>query len=273
METGSEKDHRSRESGVLVYPVYSRRSRGLSLGINLFPDKKVCSFDCPYCEVFPFFSRSVFIHKNMEEELHAAIARAREQNISIKDICFSGNGEPSLSPHFCEALEKAFFIRNTAVPEAELVLITNGTGLLRKNLFEFLALKAQEGLKIWLKIDAGTEEWFGKINRPQSCDFSLLLDCIREFSAIAPFIAQTMICKVEGLPPPQQEEEAWVKLIKDLAVPGKLRLLQIYGKARPSPQDPLTEAVDTDFLEKRAGILRAALQTEKRSLIPVEVFP
>jgi histidinol dehydrogenase len=48
------ENHRSREAGCLVYPVYSRRSRGLSLGINLFPDRKVCSFDCPYCEVFPF---------------------------------------------------------------------------------------------------------------------------------------------------------------------------------------------------------------------------
>ena len=33
-----------------VYPVISRRSGGLSIGINLNPDK-VCNFDCVYCEV------------------------------------------------------------------------------------------------------------------------------------------------------------------------------------------------------------------------------
>lgn len=33
-----------------VYPVISRRSGGLSVGINLNPDK-VCNFDCVYCEV------------------------------------------------------------------------------------------------------------------------------------------------------------------------------------------------------------------------------
>src|ERR1700737_2677801 len=33
-----------------VYPVLSRRSRGISLGINLNPDK-VCNFDCIYCQV------------------------------------------------------------------------------------------------------------------------------------------------------------------------------------------------------------------------------
>ena len=38
----------------LIYPVVSRRSGGLSLGVDLFPDRKTCNFDCPYCEIFPF---------------------------------------------------------------------------------------------------------------------------------------------------------------------------------------------------------------------------
>ena len=33
-----------------VYPVLSRRSGGLSIGVNLNPDK-VCNFDCIYCQV------------------------------------------------------------------------------------------------------------------------------------------------------------------------------------------------------------------------------
>ena len=32
------------------YPVISRRSKGVSLGVNLNPNK-VCNFDCVYCEV------------------------------------------------------------------------------------------------------------------------------------------------------------------------------------------------------------------------------
>src|SRR5437762_13696496 len=31
-----------------VYPVISRRSKGLSIGVNLNPEK-VCNFDCIYC--------------------------------------------------------------------------------------------------------------------------------------------------------------------------------------------------------------------------------
>jgi len=29
-------NHRKREKGMIIYPVYSRRSAGLSIGINLF---------------------------------------------------------------------------------------------------------------------------------------------------------------------------------------------------------------------------------------------
>ena len=41
---------RSYRENLFVYPVLSRRARGLSIGINLNPDK-VCNFDCVYCQV------------------------------------------------------------------------------------------------------------------------------------------------------------------------------------------------------------------------------
>src|SRR5437868_7086142 len=39
---------RSWRENRYVYPVISRRSKGLSVGVNLNPDK-VCNFDCVYC--------------------------------------------------------------------------------------------------------------------------------------------------------------------------------------------------------------------------------
>ncbi|MEX0791938.1 MAG: radical SAM protein, partial [Pirellulaceae bacterium] len=38
------------EANKFVYPVLSRRSKGISLGVNLNPDKR-CNFDCIYCQV------------------------------------------------------------------------------------------------------------------------------------------------------------------------------------------------------------------------------
>jgi histidinol dehydrogenase len=276
---GSVENHRGREEGLLVYPVYARRSRGLSMGINLFPEEKRCSFDCPYCEVFPFKRDFPFSLTVMKAQLEAALDRARKAGTPVRDICFSGNGEPTLSPDFPQALEAAAAIRDQAVPGAALVLITNGSGLLDDRLFDYLARAAlgPRALRIWLKLDAGTEAWYRVIDR-SGIPFYTLTGRIRDFAARAPVILQTMICAVEGRGPSREEADAWVRLVLELASgpPGGLRGVQIYGKARPAPEDPLAEALPQSFLEARAASLRKALGCGAPGFaltIPVEVFP
>jgi histidinol dehydrogenase len=260
------ENHREREKGVIVYPVYSRRSGGLSVGINLFPDKKCCPFDCPYCEVFPFTTNTVFSLPQMEKELCNVISAAHEQNIIIRDICFSGNGEPSLSPALGKALKTAANIRNKIAPEAQLVLITNGAGLSHLlNVIPYVA-----GLDIWLKLDAGTPEWYQKINR---CiiPFEEHIAKIKAFAAQTSFTIQTMLCAVDGSPPPSEEVAAWEALALELALTGNIRKVQLYGKARPAPEDPKALSLPPEYLENRASALRQ-LFTQKDVLIPVEVF-
>jgi histidinol dehydrogenase len=273
---GPVENHRKREKGVLVYPVYSRRSGGLSLGINLFPGKKHCSFDCPYCEVFPFSNDSVFSAELMEDDLRSAVASALERNIPVRDICFSGNGEPTLSPDFPEALERAGSVRAVLVPGAELVLITNGTGLLEEKLFSLLAGAAlSHDLSIWLKLDAGTNFWYKKMNR-SILPLEKLIEKIKEFAAKAPVTIQTMICSVDGEGPPKEEAEAWERLILELVSISQangtgIRKIQIYGKARPAPEDPKAEVLPVRYLEERAASLKLALA--ENTIPPVEVYP
>jgi histidinol dehydrogenase len=274
MNIGSIENHRSREGGALVYPVYSRRSGGLSLGVNLFPDAKVCTFDCPYCEVFPFKTDISFSVDPMAAALRGVIAEARTRREAVRDICFSGNGEPTISPHFPAALEAAAQIRNELVPGTALVVITNGTGLLNAPTFELLrhAAAGSDALKLWLKLDAGTEDWYAKMDR-SAIPFDRLIAAIKAFAAIAPFTIQTMICAINGAPPPAEEAAAWERLVRELAAPGHLTSVQIYGKARPSPGDrsegsPASQ-VPAAVLDARAASLRAVLPES----IPVEVFP
>lgn len=266
------ENHRGREKGVIVYPVYSRRSRGLSVGINLFPDKKRCPFDCPYCEVFPFASNAAFSLPQMEADLTAAVAAAREQNIPVKDICFSGNGEPSLSPAFCGAFETAERIRSELAPDAKLVLITNGAGLLQPQIFSLLAdaACANNFLDIWLKLDGGTPEWYKKINRSAIAHEKLTAK-IRDFTLRAPVTIQTMLCAIDGEPPPETEEKAWQQLVLDLVCGANIRKVQLYGKARPAPEDPKASPLSAAYLENRAASLRAAF-AEKGITAPVEVY-
>jgi histidinol dehydrogenase len=275
------ENHRGREEGALVYPVYSRRSGGLSVGINLFPDAKVCSFDCPYCEVFPFHGDIHFSVEAMEAALLPVLSRLKAGGAAIKDICFSGNGEPTLSPHFSGAVEAASRIRDSLVPGAALVLITNGTGLLEDSTFHFLRRAAFAlALKIWLKLDAGAEDWYGEMAR-SAVPFHRLTGKIREFTALAPVTIQTMICAVRGRPPPPEEGRAWEKLAVDLvrigaAGEGGIAGFQLYGKARPAPSDPLSEPLPRSFLESRAASLRSALEDSGLTSlkpVPVDIYP
>jgi wyosine [tRNA(Phe)-imidazoG37] synthetase (radical SAM superfamily) len=279
-------NHRKREKGVLVYPVYSRRSGGLSVGINLFPGRKCCSFDCPYCEVFPFSNNSEFSVEFMEDDLCQAIASALERSIPVRDICFSGNGEPTLSPDFPLALERAGCVRESLVSDAELVLITNGSFLLEEKLFSLLARSSLSlDLNIWLKLDAGTSLWYKKINR-SVLPFEKIIEKVKEFAASAPVTIQTMICAVDGEGPPKGEAEAWEKLLVELVSAGNakgncgVRKVQIYGKARPAPGDPKASALPVMCLEERAASLRAALASafacekdEKNRIPPIDVYP
>jgi histidinol dehydrogenase len=278
MIIGSVKDHRSREGGAVVYPVYSRRSKGLSVGINLFPDHKACSFDCPYCEVFPFDTDIHFSTEVMTKTLRELLAEACAEPEEVRDICFSGNGEPTISQHFPAALEAATQVRAELVPRAALVVITNGTGLLRDTTFECLrrAAAGPEALDVWLKLDAGTEDWYAQMDR-SAVPFDRLTAAIKAFAQAAPFTIQTMLCAINGAVPPRAEAAAWERLVLELAAPGGVTGVQIYGKARPSPGDPQASPLPPPVLEERAASLRTALHAAGLrgpggKPVPVEVF-
>jgi histidinol dehydrogenase len=284
LNINSVSNHREREKGVIVYPVYSRRSEGLSIGINLFPDKKTCQFDCPYCEVFPFSGNSVFSLEQLKDGLQKAISSAQEQNIPIKDICFSGNGEPTLSPAFPDALKTVEDIRSQAASLAQLVIITNGAGLLQPHIFSLLKDAAvNPAVDIWLKTDAGTQDWYDKMNR-SSVPFEKLTEIKKEFTSCAVVTIQTMLCAINGEKPPETEIQAWESLVCELAlntvkktnnssgnINGGIRKVQLYGKARPAPEDPLASQLPANYLEERASSLRSAF-TGRGLSIPVEVY-
>jgi len=275
--------HREREKGFIVYPVYSRRSEGLSVGINLFTQRKMCNFDCPYCEVFPFSSDAVFSLEQMEVDLRDAIKNAQEQKITVKDICFSGNGEPTLSPAFPDALKSAEKIREQAAPSAKLVIITNGAGLLQKRTFSLLKETAVNYSMhdIWLKLDAGTPYWYQKMSR-SSIPFEKIMEKIKEFASCAPVTIQTMLCAIDAEIPPQEEVQAWETIICELnetdlfkqsTVKGtsNIRKVQLYGKARSAPEDPSASSLPAEYLKSRAVSLRRRFE-EKNIITPVNLY-
>lgn len=149
-------------------PIHSRRL-GNSLGINLLPnERKICSFDCVYCEC-GWTDRDHTISDNdflpstqIVKAIETKIVSCHQNNIAIDSITFAGNGEPTLHPQFAEIIDRLITIRNQYYPDSVITCLSNSTQLHREDVVN--ALKKIENPI--LKLDAGTEELFQFINNP-----------------------------------------------------------------------------------------------------------
>ncbi len=267
------------EQGRFVYPVMSRRSGGLSLGINLFPGAKVCSFDCPYCEIFAppqQASEGVAPGPVSTAALEAELAEFLDRRWNevwapepIRDLCISGNGEPTLSPSLGAALavcDRARRSRPELLGSAKLVLITNSTGFLDLGTRGLLSAAVDEyGLEIWAKLDAGGEELF-RIMSGSSCPLARIVDGLAAFASMRPILIQSMFCAVRDRIPSERDAQELGALLASLAAQGALiRCVQVYTFSRPTPHGGCA-AVDDTSLSHLAGIVARC------SGLPVRVF-
>src|SRR5437870_3906277 len=128
-----------------VYAVISQRARGLSIGINMNPDK-FCNFDCAYCEVnrVPSSSYHDVDLKALSVELEGLLMlnfqgklrdlpyfrTVPEELMALREVALSGDGEPTLSRNFEEIVREVVHIRSRMkFPFYKIVLITNASGL------------------------------------------------------------------------------------------------------------------------------------------------
>ncbi|MFO7734854.1 MAG: radical SAM protein, partial [bacterium] len=158
----------------LFGPVPSRRL-GVSLGVDFIP-AKTCSLDCVYCESGPTTNLSTERCKFISpDEITAELDSFLSTKPSIDYITFSGAGEPTLYSGLGQIND---FIKKN-YPGFKTALLTNGTLLWREDV-----RKECYGIDlVFPSIDAGSEEIFKKINRPEeSLHIKKVLGGIREFS-------------------------------------------------------------------------------------------
>jgi wyosine [tRNA(Phe)-imidazoG37] synthetase (radical SAM superfamily) len=264
-----------------VYPVVSRRSRGLSIGVNLNPDK-ACNFDCIYCQVdrtTPPVVRRVDVGI-LETELVSMIELANDGTLFeeepfsvvapehrvIRDIAFSGDGEPTTSPQFPDAVKIAAAARQRfALNDTKLVLITDATYLTRPRVREALQVLDRNNGEIWAKLDAGTDEYFQLVDRP-NVTLQVVLDNILDAACDRPVVIQSMFLRVSSEGPSAAEIDAYCDRLNELrASGGQLHALQLYTVARP-PAEALVSALPDAELDAIAERVRG------RVPVPVEVF-
>lgn len=252
------------EQNRFVYPVLSRRSRGISVGVNLNPDK-VCNFDCIYCQVdrrsesetrFVEFDQLLAELEAMlqwvasgEIFTHPQFASVPEHLRRLNDMAFSGDGEPTTYRNFDVIMERAAELkRRLGLDTVKMVLITNATMFHRPAVERGLAILDQNQGEVWAKLDAGTDEYYHLIDRT-TIPFQRVLDNLLTASRVRPLVIQSLFMKVQDVGPTDAEITAYIGRLKHiLAEGGQLARVQIYTVARP-PAESFVSALSPDEVQ------------------------
>ena len=264
-----------------VYPVLSRRSHGLSVGINLNPDK-VCNFDCIYCQVDRTSQAETrFVELDaVLEELEGLLAQVGDGSLwddpafaavpeelrRLNDIAFSGDGEPTTYRNFDEIVERVAAVKHgRGAGAARLVLITNASMFHRPVVVAGLETLHRHNGEIWAKLEAGTDEYYQLIERTV-VPFERVLQNITAVASRWPVVIQSLFMRVAGEPPPESEIEAYCeRLCEIVSGGGRLKLVQIYTVARPPAESFVTALTDAELaaiaerVEERCGLETAGV--------------
>ena len=274
---------RSFKENRYVYPVLSRRSKGISVGINLNPDK-VCNFNCIYCQVqrngsAPGISVDISqICRELAETLELIktgkiflippFDKVPPELRHISDIAISGDGEPTMFPGFYEVVQEVLKIKEEWEERGHfpLVLITNSTGLNRPKVQDAIDLIYKNNGEVWLKLDAGSEDFHKKVSG-SDIPLKVIIQNIKSVAIRHPVVIQSCFFRIDNSPFPISEIEDYCLLLKEIVESGgKIRLIQIYTVARPPREDyvsPLSQN-ELNFIADKVHEL---------TNIPTEIYP
>ena len=252
------------QGGIIYGPIASRRL-GASLGLNIMPTSyKLCPFNCVYCH-YGWTDKQALDLASLVQDLPTPQEVGDALRNSLEDlarcgqppdyITFSGNGEPTAHPQFAEIVKAVRLVRDQIFADVHIALLSNSTTLHHQDVID-----AIEGVDLpIMKLDAGTEELFRKINRPME---TITLDqIVSGLKRLDRFDTQTVFMKGIVDNSTDQAVQSWMALI------GELRPVeaQIYTVDR-WPADPRLEKVE------RSRLGEIAEMTKKKTGVKVVVY-
>lgn len=237
---------------IIFGPVKSRRL-GVSLGINPLPvDRKLCTFNCIYCECgwtdgHKAGKGDLPQRATIREFLERKLIELKESDIVPDSLTFAGNGEPSIHPDFDGIIDNTIALRDKYFPKALVTVLSNATTL-HKEKVRVALNKVDQNI---LKLDAGTEDTFKKINQPLTdISFSKVVKNLKNFQGN--LIIQTLFVRgqvgnfyVDNTR--KKDLIPWLKFIAEI----KPQYVMIYPVDRATPAETL-EKVSREELEEIA---------------------
>jgi len=140
----------------LYGPVPSRRL-GLSCGIDIAP-LKICTLDCIYCQLGKTAQTTIERKDYIPvEPVLAELKEALAEGMEADYITIAGSGEPTLNSRLGELIDGIKKLTNIPI-----AILTNGTLLSRAD----VRADCSKADVVMPSLDAGDEQTFGRINRP-----------------------------------------------------------------------------------------------------------
>jgi wyosine [tRNA(Phe)-imidazoG37] synthetase (radical SAM superfamily) len=242
------------EGATYVYAVLSRRTRGVSVGIDLCPNA-ACNWRCVYCQVpgLSLGAGPAIDLEKLERELEALLDEARNAGVlehlappdmrRLTSVAISGNGEPTTSPHFGESVGVLGRVleRSHLRGKLDVVLITNGSMTHHPSVLAGIEELASIGGQVWFKLDGVTREALLATNhcheRPEHH-----LEGLRRVATRCTTWVQTCLFRRGGVDPDPRELDAYLNALSGLLAGGlHLAGVQLYTIARRSMQPEAAE--------------------------------
>lgn len=242
------------QKGIIYGPVNSRRL-GRSLGINIMPsDRKVCSFNCVYCQYGWTKVHTAQIDRRsglptihaVKEALKEAL---RETRIPPASITFSGNGEPALHPDFGQIIEEITAVRDQLAPEAKTAVISNSALVT-----DISVRKALPKLDMRImKLDCGLQEIFFRYNQP--CKDVNLEAITKGLAQLKDVTIQTLISSGQEGNLDSLNITSWIERLKRISPLS----VQLYTLDRGYPDSLLKPATKKELSVIKAQVEAAGL--------------
>jgi wyosine [tRNA(Phe)-imidazoG37] synthetase (radical SAM superfamily) len=241
---------------IIFGPVKSRRL-GVSLGINLLPvKKKICNFNCIYCECgwtndLPKAVSRLPKRHEVYEALDKKLADMQSAGQAPDVLTYAGNGEPTLHPEFPGIIDDSIILRNKYFPKARIAVLSNATTISKPEIKKAL-LKIDQNI---LKLDSALESTIKIHNQPQG-DFKTgeLIENLAGFRGKV--IIQTLFLRgtyngnnIDNTTP--DEINAWIKAIGYI----KPSEVMIYTISRDTPDGALLKKVPLNELKAIAALV------------------
>jgi wyosine [tRNA(Phe)-imidazoG37] synthetase (radical SAM superfamily) len=248
---------------MIFGPVKSRRL-GVSLGINLLPThRKMCSFNCIYCECGWTTNKSIQSRQlpslaDFELALENKLIALQGTELEPDSLTFAGNGEPCIHPQFAQIVDSTLALREKFAPKANVSVLTNGSMLHKEEVFEAL-LRVDNSL---LKLDGGTAATISAINMPlKAFKLEVYVEQLKRFNGN--FVIQSLFLRGQhkGVAidnTTQEEVNAWLNILLQV----KPKKVMVYAIERDTPASGLVKVSETELESIAAKVRRLGIEAE-----------